>query len=166
LAELRRIVREESRPGLDAIEALLDRTLRGAVLPLGWHHGDYDFANLLYGAADTVSGVLDFEVFEPHGLPLIDLMVLVARRPIRKQGFAFGTLFARSILARQLPKLEAGLLEREVALLGADGTLYRALALCCWLNHLRLRRDSWLVRSPSWLDANLHEVLDNVRRML
>ena len=166
LAELRRMVRPESQPGIDAIERLLDRTLRGAVLPLGWQHGDFDFANLLYGADDKVTGVLDFEVFEPSGLPLIDMMVLVARRPIRRQGFAFGTLFAKSILTRHLPPLEARLLEREVALLGADEQLYRALAVCCWLNHLRLRRDSWLVRSPSWLDANLHDVLDNVRRML
>jgi aminoglycoside phosphotransferase (APT) family kinase protein len=166
LAELRAVVRDESRPGIDAIESHLDRTLRGAVLPLGWHHGDYDFANLLYGPDDDVSAVLDFEVFEPRGLPLIDLMVLLARRPIRQKGHAFGTLFARSILTRTLPPLEAGLLEREVALLGFDADLYRALALCCWLNHLRLRRDSWLVRSPSWLDANLHEVLDHVRRML
>ena len=105
-------------------------------------------------------------MFDAHGLPLIDLMVLVARRPIRRKGFAFGTLFARSILARKLPPLEARLLEEEMRTVGADEELYQALALCCWLDHLRLRRDSWLVRSPSWLDQNLHEVVEAVRRIL
>ena len=166
LEDLRGIVGREPRVALEAIERRLERTLVGRTLPLGWHHGDYDFANLLYGPREAVTGILDFEVFDAHGLPLIDLMVLVARRPIRQKGFAFGTLFARSILARKLPPLEARLLEEEMRTVGADEELYQALALCCWLDHLRLRRDSWLVRSPSWLDQNLHEVVEAVRRIL
>jgi len=166
LEELRGIVGREPRVALDAIERRLERTLIGRTLPLGWHHGDYDFANLLYGARDAVTGILDFEVFEARGLPLIDLMVLVARRPIRRTGFAFGTLFAGSILERKLPPLETRLLEEEMRTVGADEELYQALALCCWLDHLRLRRDSWLVRSPTWLDQNLHEVVEAVRRIL
>jgi aminoglycoside phosphotransferase (APT) family kinase protein/SAM-dependent methyltransferase len=166
LAELRATVGEEKRGTLDIIDTLLRDTLLGRTLPLGWHHGDYDFANLLYGEDDRVTGILDFEVFEPEGLPLVDLLVLLARRPIRRQGVAFGTLFVRAILDRALPPLETELLERELATLGIDDRLYRALAICCWLNHLRLRRDSWLVRSPSWLDDNLHTVIDSVRRTL
>jgi aminoglycoside phosphotransferase (APT) family kinase protein/SAM-dependent methyltransferase len=166
LGELRGLVREENRATIDAIAGWLAPTLIGSTLPLGWHHGDYDFANLLYGADDSVTGILDFEVFEPRGLPLIDLLLLLARRPIRKQGFAFGTLFTNVILNRNLPRLEAGLLEEEMRILGIDEPLYRALALCCWLNHLRLRRDTWLVRSPSWLDDNLHDVVECVRRLL
>ncbi len=166
LTDLGRLVPETSRAGVAKLAEHLAGVLRGRTLPLGWHNGDYDFANLLYGADDRVGGVLDFEVFDPHGLPLIDLMVLLARRPIRKTGFAFGTLFARHILPRRLPRLEAALLERELRALDVDDELYQALALCCWLNHLRLRRDSWLVRSPAWLEANLHEVLDTVRRTL
>jgi len=166
LEELRQVVNGESRAALETIESVLRSALVGTTLPLGWYHGDYDFANLLYGPDDSVTGILDFEVFEPLGLPLIDFMVLLARRPIRQQGFAFGTLFVRSILERKLPPLEAELLEREMQTLGVDERLYRALALCCWLNHLRLRRDSWLVRSPSWLDENLHAVIDSIRRVL
>jgi aminoglycoside phosphotransferase (APT) family kinase protein/SAM-dependent methyltransferase len=166
LDELRHVVRTESAAGLDTIESLLRATLLGVTLPLGWHHGDYDFANILYGDDDRVTGVLDFEVFDPAGLPIVDLLVLLARRPIRQQGFAFGTLFVRSILERKLPPLETALLARELETLGIDERLYRALAICCWLNHLRLRRDSWLVRSPSWLDENLHTVIDGVRRVL
>jgi aminoglycoside phosphotransferase (APT) family kinase protein len=166
LGELRGLVREESRPTLDAVARWLERTLLGTTLPLGWHHGDYDFANLLYGPGDAVTGILDFEVFDGRGLPLIDLMCLLARRPIRRQRLAFGTLFVRSIFARRLPPLETELLEREIRFLGADEQLYRALALCCWLNHLHLRRDAWLVRSPSWLDDNLHAVVENLRRLL
>ena len=166
LEELRQVVNGESRAALETIESVLRLALVGTTLPLGWYHGDYDFANLLYGPDDSVTGILDFEVFEPLGLPLIDFMVLLARRPIRQQGFAFGTLFVRSILERKLPPLEAELLEREMRTLGVDEWLYRALALCCWLNHLRLRRDSWLVRSPSWLDENLHTVIDSIRRVL
>lgn len=167
LVELRGIVSERMKAPLAALEQELRSVLVGATLPLGWHHGDYDFANLLYGDNDEVSAILDFEVFEPRGLPLIDLLVLLARRELRRRGgFAFGTLFVRSILERRLPPLEAKLLAREVETLGIDERLYRALALCCWLDHLRLRRDSWLVRSPSWLEENLHDVIDAVGRML
>ena len=166
LTELRGIVREQSRGALDTVAGFLRDTLLGTILPLGWHHGDYDFANLLYGPDDRVTGILDFEVFDPHGLPLLDLLVLVARRPIREQGFAFGTLFVQAILEGNLPPLERQLVDRERQTLGIGDRLYRALALCCWLNHLQLRRDSWLVRSPSWLDDNLHTVIESVRRIL
>jgi hypothetical protein len=166
LGELAGLVRDENRATLEALGGFLTRALIGSTLPLGWHHGDYDFANLLYGPNDAVTGVLDFEVFDPRGLPLIDLLLLLARRPIRKQGVAFGTLFTDVILKRDLPPLEAGILAREMQVLGVDEPLYRALALCCWLNHLRLRRDTWLVRSPSWLDDNLHTVVESVRRVL
>lgn len=166
LAELKDLVGAVNRPAIDQVSNLLETALLGATLPLGWYHGDYDFANLLYGEDDGVSGVLDFEIFDPHGLPLIDLLLLLARRPIRKGGMAFGTLFVRSILHRELPPLEAKLLAAEMSTLGIDERLYRAIALCCWLNHLRLRRDSWLVRSPSWLESNLHEVVESVRSIL
>jgi SAM-dependent methyltransferase/uncharacterized protein YbaR (Trm112 family) len=166
LDELRALVCEQSRDTLDAIESFLRNVLVGSTLPLGWHHGDYDFANLLYGPDDCVTGILDFEVFDPRGLPLLDLLVLLARRPIREQGFAFGTLFVDAILEGNLPPLERDIVERECRTLGIGDRLYRALALCCWLNHLRLRRDSWLVRSPSWLEDNLHTVLESVRRAL
>jgi hypothetical protein len=166
LSELKDLVSAEHRGALDGITAVLETTLLGATLPLGWYHGDYDFANLLYGAGDRITGILDFEIFDPHGLPLIDLLLLLARRPIRTGGLAFGTLFVRSILQRELPPLEAKLLAAEMDTLGIDDRLYRAIALCCWLNHLRLRRDSWLVRSPSWLESNLHEVVESVRSIL
>jgi aminoglycoside phosphotransferase (APT) family kinase protein/SAM-dependent methyltransferase len=166
LAELKELVSAEHRGAFEAIAHLLQETLLGATLPLGWYHGDYDFANLLYGRGDRLTGILDFEIFDPQGLPLIDLLLLLARRPIRKGGMAFGTLFVRSILQRELPPLEAKLLATEMETLGIDERLYRAIALCCWLNHLRLRRDSWLVRSPSWLESNLHEVVESVRSVL
>jgi aminoglycoside phosphotransferase (APT) family kinase protein len=166
LTDLRKVVAEAHRSAFDDVERFLRDTLVGSTLPLGWYHGDYDFANLLYGPDDRVSGVLDFEVFDARGLPLIDFLVLLARRPIRQRAYAFGTLFTQVLLERKLPPLEAKLIEQELETLGLDESHYRALALCCWLNHLRLRRDSWLVRSPAWLDENLHTVIESVRRVL
>jgi aminoglycoside phosphotransferase (APT) family kinase protein len=165
LADLRAIV-PAAESALDAVEDRLRATLLGATLPLGWHHGDYDFANLLYGPGDAVTGILDFEAFDPRGLPLIDLLLLLARRLIRSDGMAFGDVFVRAILNGKLAPLEAELFAREVAIVGVDERTQRAIAVCSWLNHLKLRRDSWLVRSPSWLDANLHAVLDTVRSAL
>jgi aminoglycoside phosphotransferase (APT) family kinase protein len=166
LTDLRRIVRADALPALTAIDVWLRETMLGATLPLGWHHGDYDFANLLYGPEDTVTGILDFEAFEPRGLPLIDLLLLLARRLIRSDGLAFGEVFVRAILTGELAPGDAKLFERECAIVGVDERMRRAIAVCSWLNHLKLRRDSWLVRSPTWLDANLHSVLDTVRSAL
>lgn len=166
LVELREIVRPDAREDLAAIEDWLRHALLGTTVPLGWHHGDYDFANLLYGESDQVTAILDFEAFDARGLPLIDLLLLLARRLIRRHGLSFGMLFVRAILTRSLPPLETELFDREARTIGADERLCQAIALCCWLNHLRLRRDSWLVRSPSWLEDNLHAVMASVRRTL
>ncbi|MCC6848566.1 MAG: hypothetical protein IT294_08705 [Deltaproteobacteria bacterium] len=166
LADLRAFVRPDAQPALAAIDEWLRATMLGATLPLGWHHGDYDLANLLFGRDDAVTGILDFEAFEPRGLPLIDLLLLLARRLIRSDGMAFGDVFVRVILTGALAPLEARIFAREAAIVGVDARMQRAIAVCAWLNHLKLRRDSWLVRSPSWLDANLHAVLHTVRSAL
>jgi hypothetical protein len=166
LAELGAIVAPDLRATLEQIEGLLRDRLLGATLPLGWFHGDLDFANLLFAPGDRVSGILDFELFDDRGLPLLDLMVFLSRRAMRGAKLPFGTLFMRTILPRALPPFEARLLDDEMCAAGIDDAMYRAFALCCWLNHLRLRRDSWLVRSPSWLEANLHEVVKQVRSTL
>src|SRR5262249_23020382 len=118
LTELMTLVPEDYRTALESVEEYLRDTILGTVLPLGWYHGDYDFANLLYDEDDAVSGVLDFEVFDAQGLPLMDLIVLLARRDIRRQGMAFGTLVARMIRGQALPPLEAGLLATEMRALG------------------------------------------------
>jgi len=165
IAQLQACVDPGRRGILDRLHRRLERTLVGVRLPLGWQHGDYDFANLLYGPDEALSGILDFECFEPRGLPLVDLLLLLARRPIRRRGLAFGTLVVQSILPRALPPLERELLAAEERALGIDDGLYAAFALCAWLGHMRLRRDSWLVRSPRWVDANVHAVLDHLREV-
>jgi aminoglycoside phosphotransferase (APT) family kinase protein/SAM-dependent methyltransferase len=166
LRELQGLVDEESRGVLAALEESLRATLVGRVIPLGWCHGDYNFGNFLFAPGDRMNGILDFEMFDPRGLPLLDLLHLVALRQRRRSTPGFGTLFLGSVLRRTLPKLEASLLDREMQLLGCDEPLYRALTFACWLNHLRLRRDSWLVRSPSWLATNFHPVVKQLRSML
>lgn len=163
LAELADMLGEDQRALLERVAASLRRTLVGRTLALGWYHGDYDFANLLYGPDDEVCGIIDFELFEPRGLPLIDHLVLLASRPVRQRNVGFGTLFLESILPRRLPPLEAELLDVELRRLGVDDELYRALALCCWLEHVRLRRDAWLQRSVRWRRENLDAVLHGLR---
>jgi aminoglycoside phosphotransferase (APT) family kinase protein len=159
LGELRVHLADDHRRTLDRLAAELRETLLGATLPLGWYHGDYDFANLLYDRGDRLAGIIDFELFDARGLPLVDLMVLLARRAVRRRKVDFGTLFLNVILPRALPRFEASLLGQELEAARADGRLYRALALCCWLEHVRLRRDSWLVRSRAWRRTNVEHVL-------
>jgi len=161
LDELGRLV-PDCAPRLEAVAHRLRESLLGTVLPLGWRHGDYDFANLLYGPDDALTGIIDFEAFEPRGLPILDLVLLLARRPIRRRGLSFGALFLGYVWPRALAPLEAGLLAREMEIAGVDDRLYRPLALCCWLDHLRLRRDGWLVRSPAWRHDNVTAVLDGL----
>jgi aminoglycoside phosphotransferase (APT) family kinase protein len=163
LLELRAAINPEHRPVLDRISDLLRDTLIGRTLPLGWYHGDYDFANLLYDARDRVSGIIDFELFDAHGLPLVDHMVLLARRHRRYVNLVFGTLFLRGIFPCDYPPLERRLLADEMDAVGADDTLYRALALFAWADHVRLRRDSWLARSARWRRDNVDVVLDGLR---
>src|SRR5581483_2662383 len=164
--DLSTLVTDEQRAMLDRVAHVVADTLLDTTLPLGWYHGDYDFANLLYGPDDSLRGILDFDLFEPRGLPLVDLMVLLARRRVRREKLGFGQIFLDVILPRALSPLEAQLLREEMDTIGADDRVYRALALYCWLEHLRLRRESWLVRSPRWRRENLDAVVDGLRSVL
>jgi aminoglycoside phosphotransferase (APT) family kinase protein len=77
--------------GGDVIEGLVQRTLRitqdlrGAGLPTVLEHGDLGAPNLLMDRKGGV-GVVDWELADPHGLPLQDLVFFLAFAAIARSG--------------------------------------------------------------------------------
>jgi aminoglycoside phosphotransferase (APT) family kinase protein len=75
------------------------RGLAGVELPIVWLHGDFKVENLVVDpGTGALSGVIDWEISDPEGLPMLDLWyLLVYNRYIRERSRRFPALagFAR-----------------------------------------------------------------------
>jgi aminoglycoside phosphotransferase (APT) family kinase protein len=129
--------------GDDRWVALVDRTLelveplRAAELPLVVEHGDLSPPNLIE-LRDGRIGVIDWELAEPRGLPLVDFLffltytALAARRAstVARQLQAFDeAFFGPDAWASRLGTAEA---ER----VGIPSTLLTPLLVACWARYV------------------------------
>jgi glycosyltransferase involved in cell wall biosynthesis len=130
-------------------------------MPLGWSHGDFWNENLLV-SGDRLVAVLDWDWGDPHGLPALDLMDLLALSSRRTRGLEPG----QRLLAVLWPLARAGGDARVRAYCAGTGTpadrgTLEGLAVAYWL--LRVARDlrpfTDRARRPPWIAANVHAPL-------
>jgi hypothetical protein len=154
-----------SEPGvarrLHSLRERLVQTLREVPVPLVPRHGDFKLENVFGDpTAPERLRVLDWELWKPRGLPLLDLWHLVASRRARTAGCALGTAVRRWLLRRDLERDEVELVERLAA--GLD-VRYVALApVLYWLDRIgpAAARGAW--PAPGWERANVVAVLEAI----
>jgi len=71
---------------LASLEAAVRAVVMGMELPIVWFHGDYKIENLIFDdTTRDLLGVIDWELSEEHGLPLLDpLYLLIYNRILRE----------------------------------------------------------------------------------
>jgi SAM-dependent methyltransferase/Ser/Thr protein kinase RdoA (MazF antagonist) len=95
----------------------LEHVLVGPAVPLTWQHGDFKLENVIFDAAGRqVRAIIDWELAAREGLPLVDLLYLLAYREITV-GTADDILdvTATVLLADRWPPASAALLARYLA---------------------------------------------------
>jgi aminoglycoside phosphotransferase (APT) family kinase protein/protein-L-isoaspartate O-methyltransferase len=123
---------------LPRIEAAIRSGLQGAAIPLVFMHGDYtvDNVRLLNGA---VSGVFDWDLGSPGGLPLLDLLYLIVSSELTRQHGNIAQAFARKCVLLNLDDSERTQVRRYCSALGIASDLVRPLALLTWIYHVGVR---------------------------
>lgn len=171
LAESRLKVLANSFPLTDAEKRLIARTreliepLRKAPIPLVFEHGDFSAPNILIDRSGRL-GVVDWELAEPRGLPLADLIFFLSYVSFSREGAeklnhylkAFGKAF-------EGPKAWANpYLLRYSEMMGIPRELLRPLFVLSWSRYLgnvaaRLKgsengRAQLAEQTVSWLRSN------------
>ncbi len=144
---------------MNAVRARLLETLRDVPVPIVPRHGDFKLENIL-GRADAPESwrVLDWELWLPRGLPLLDAWHLIASRRSRDAGCAMGSAVRRWVLAGDLTAPERALLGRLSR--GLDPRYVAVAPLLYWLDRVGpvAARGAW--PTTGWVAANVAPVLD------
>jgi aminoglycoside phosphotransferase len=142
-----------------ALGARLQTQLRGVPVPLVPRHGDFKLENVFgVPSAPEQARLLDWELWAPVGLPLLDAWHLVASRRARDAGCPLGTAVQRWLLSDELTDWERAIVARL-----ARGLDPRYVALSPWLYWLDrigpvAARGNW--PTPAWEQANVIPVVD------
>jgi aminoglycoside phosphotransferase (APT) family kinase protein len=135
-----RAMRFLNRGGTDAAAALQDylcAALRGQHLPFVRTHGDYSVDNILVNGRGAVSGVFDWDLSCPRGLPLLDVIYLLASEAVSRGRVTFA-----DALLQLWSSPDQHLLESYCAELQIPSSLVKPLVLLQWCYHLAYRIDT------------------------
>jgi aminoglycoside phosphotransferase (APT) family kinase protein len=146
-------------PALERLEQLLRRAWEGRSVEVGWVHGDYWPANVIFDgqAGDAVAGIIDWEWAAPRELPAHDLLYLVIHMRMLAEGRELGSV-VQSLLTPGSGRLSGA--EREL-LEPAGVAADRETVLAVWLRHVAYN----LTQSPGdahnwiWSSRNVDTVL-------
>jgi hypothetical protein len=150
---------DESARRLHALGASLRDALLGVPVRRVPRHGDFKLENVLGRPfAPETFRILDWELWTPCGLPLLDAWHLVASNRAREQGCSMGKAVERWLVPGELAVSERGVIEALGRELDAR---YVALSpLLYWLDRVGpvAARGAW--PQGGWERANLLPVLD------
>jgi aminoglycoside phosphotransferase (APT) family kinase protein len=143
---------------LDRLETALRGRLEGAEVPLVWMHGDFKIENVVVEERSSrLLGVIDWELSEPEGLPLLDLWYLLLYNRMIERGLDFLTV-ARDVLPpRQLGGEAAAVCGEYRRALEVPSRLVPALAGALILHHAARRMD---------MDPNDQQEMSKLRGLL
>ncbi len=127
---------------LDLLEATLLKSLANADFPVVWMHGDFKIENIVVDERSCrLLGVIDWEISEPEGLPLLDLWYLFLYNRQIERGADFLTVVQDVFPPRQFTGEEAALCAGYMRALDIPSRLVPALAGALILHHAARRME-------------------------
>jgi aminoglycoside phosphotransferase (APT) family kinase protein len=155
---------------LDRLEAALRGRLESVALPVVWMHGDFKIENIVVDErSHRLLGVIDWELSEPEGLPLLDLWYLLLYKRRSPHGDDFLTGALDILPPREFAGEEAALCADYMRALGIPPSLVPALAGALIVHHAARRMEydpndagsmtslhMLLEKAEAWIEAETH----------
>jgi hypothetical protein len=138
------------------------RNLEGVRIPLLPQHGDCKLENVLGDPRrPTELRLLDWELWKPDGLPLLDLLHLLLSRRRRLGGYSIGGSICRWLLTGDFAPWERHLIEGLSQRLDRD--YVRATPVLYWLERIApiAERGAW--PHDGWAQANVEQVIERMK---
>jgi SAM-dependent methyltransferase len=142
-----RCVIDKLGPGIESavesIEAALRERLWGRWMPTVWTHGDYKIENVLIDRhTRAIQGVIDWDLSQPEGLPLLDLLYLIAYNRVIREGKVIADFFLGHILPKRFSPFEESICHTYIRDIGLDDAVIDALHIMFWIHHVAYRVES------------------------
>jgi aminoglycoside phosphotransferase (APT) family kinase protein len=167
IAVIRRLKRTNANsagaePALDRLAVELQSALAGRTLAVSWVHGDFAPGNILVtpdGA--TVTGIVDWELAAPDGLPQLDLVQLWLSTRMVVHQRELGDVVQELLDGADWLPHERALLEAAQSALPGEALRKRELVLLCWLRHItaNLTKSTRYAGHWLWRSKNIEAVL-------
>jgi SAM-dependent methyltransferase len=131
------------KDSVEPIEAALRDQVWGKWLPSVWTHGDYKIENVLIDRHTcALQGVIDWDLSQPEGLPLLDLLYLIAYNRVICEGKVIADFFLDHILPKRFSPFEESIYHAYIRDLSIDYAIIDALHIMFWVNHVAYRVES------------------------
>jgi aminoglycoside phosphotransferase (APT) family kinase protein len=153
------------RPAIGRLRADLRKELLNRSVALSWIHGDYWPANVLVADdAETVTGIIDWDLAEAAGLPLLDVMHLIISMRMLERQQEMGVVVSALLREHDWTREERGLLASAWASLPGSRIGRRQVLLLAWLRHVdNTRTKAQRFGGPTlWESQNVERVLQTL----
>lgn len=144
------------------IQDKLRAALEGQQVCVSWIHGDYSPENILIDPSGSkVTGILDWDLAKPTGLPQLDLMHLLISIRMEKTHREFGPVVCSLLQKRDWEQEEANLLQAVGQDVSGNALDLQDLLVLTWLNHINanLSKTSRHDYQERWVQENIRTVL-------
>jgi aminoglycoside phosphotransferase (APT) family kinase protein len=138
------------------------RNLDGIEIPIVPQHGDCKLENVLGDPQRPMQlRLLDWELWRPDGLPLLDLLHLLLSRRRRQSGYSIGGSICRWLLPGDFAPWEQALIDGLTQ--GLERQYVRAAPVLYWLQRVApiVERRSW--PHDGWAQANIEQVIERMK---
>jgi aminoglycoside phosphotransferase (APT) family kinase protein len=146
---------------LHALESYVRARLMDQRWALGPTHGDFKAGNIIVGRDGAFSGIIDWDLWSPVGLPMIDLMALCMYEDARDQDRHLGESYVEGLLGGGWRALFAQLINDGVARFHLDKDALDALKAAFFVINLR-DRVHWLAQAHEDLALYLSRPLQKL----
>lgn len=134
--------RGRERQDLAVVSEYLDLFLRGSSISLLRTHGDFKLGNVLFTAGGHPCGIIDWEMSDSRGLPLLDIILLVTDTSASELDTKLPAVFCSQVLTNQLRPFLQNVLDEAKERLGVSEEISKALKMIFWIRYLN-RQLGW-----------------------
>jgi Ser/Thr protein kinase RdoA (MazF antagonist) len=163
-AKMRRFTSDADATRIDQLSGALKHALCSRKWSLGPMHGDFKVGNILVDGRGDVCGVIDWDCWEPRGLPLIDAMTLCVYEDARDSKRHFGDSITRGLFRGEWSGFHQDVIATSALQYELSPRDLDTLKVAFWVINLR-DRIHWLALSTEreaelYLSAPLRDALE------